>query len=106
MHGELFFDGACSGNPGFGGGGFSLHLEGEKVAEGGVFINNPNCTNNIAEYHGLLEGLKQARSLVSPSHSLSLGVYGDSEVVINQVISLHNLLSFHRFCGHINIYAA
>jgi ribonuclease HI len=80
---KLYFDGASRGNPG-------------KASYGGVIIlaygDNTELTtycgllpkgssNNVAEYVGLLEGLKKATHLCIDE----LEVYGDSKLVINQM---------------------
>jgi ribonuclease HI len=54
--GELFTDGACSGNPGPGGWGFVLRVDGvEREGSGG----EPRTTNNRMELLGAIEGLRQ-----------------------------------------------
>ena len=78
---KLYFDGASRGNPG-------------KASYGGVIITPfdtelityknvlPDKTsNNVAEYTGLLEGLKIANMYCIEN----LEVYGDSILVINQL---------------------
>jgi ribonuclease HI len=83
---KLYFDGASRGNPGF-------------ASYGGVIISNfgdnnemityakvlpKGTSNNVAEYTGLLEGLKKAQELCIDD----LEVYGDSKLVINQMNGL------------------
>lgn len=75
-HVELFTDGACSGNPGPGGWGYVLRIDGvEREAAGG----EPRTTNNRMELLGAIEGLKsldgpcQVR-LVSDSQYLVKGL--------------------------------
>lgn len=96
----IYFDGGSRGNPGLAGAGAEV-----------VVVNNSNdtqaaatysvrkyCgdrqTNNYAEYHGLLAGLKQAKlciehySLTSPLSQnplFQLQIYGDSLLIINQL---------------------
>ncbi|NBO25032.1 MAG: reverse transcriptase-like protein, partial [Chlamydiae bacterium] len=75
----LHFDGGAVPNPGNAGCGFVVCLDGGKCHKGGKFIGR--ATNNIAEYTGLLEGLKLAQTL----GVTSLKVFGDSKLVINQM---------------------
>ncbi|MCA1812369.1 MAG: ribonuclease HI family protein [Halobacteriales archaeon] len=78
MKGTLWFDGASRGNPGPGGAGAVLLVEGERVR---VSEPLPRATNNVAEYHGLIAGLRAARDQ-GVTH---LEVRGDSELVLFQM---------------------
>lgn len=97
----LFFDGGSRGNPGISGSGSYLKVISNKegydhepsVKEWNVcHYCGSNCTNNVAEYTGLLEGLKQTamevesycKSKNSNAH-ISLTVKGDSNLIINQM---------------------
>lgn len=77
---KLFFDGACKKNPGPGSYGFVIYtpskdkITGYKKLEGTV-------TNNIAEYNGLLNGMKKALELGIKN----IEIYGDSQLVIKQM---------------------
>ena len=75
----LYFDGASKRNPGPAGYGFVIK-DGDRVIETG---HGPLgiATNNIAEYTGLIEGLKAVAALKPPQ----VMVHGDSDLVINQV---------------------
>ncbi len=76
----LQFDGGSSGNPGPGGSGAVLfNNSGEIIAK--LSQGHKKCTNNEAEYLGLIIGLERA---------IELGIYylnveGDSLLVINQL---------------------
>jgi len=77
---KLFYDGACQGNPGKTGLGVVLvspeGSEAATIAKAGQF-----GTNNTAEYDALYLGLKLALH-----HKVdALAVYGDSQLVTNQV---------------------
>ena len=49
----LFFDGACKNNPGIGAGAYVIKNDrSETVTKGGIYLNS--CTNNQAEYLGLI----------------------------------------------------
>src|SRR5690554_2347861 len=80
MH-QLFFDGSCNPNPGPTGLGAVLYgLNGEEVAV--VCERGEDGTNNTAEYDSVIEGMKLALSKGIDE----LEVYGDSKLVINQIL--------------------
>jgi ribonuclease HI len=96
----LRFDGACRFNPGPGGAGAVLygvpaHCGAQFVVEDAVAVTRGwqmlwlgaarlgTCTNNVAEYQGLLLGLKALLRL--RVRDIELIVQGDSQLVINQV---------------------
>jgi ribonuclease H / adenosylcobalamin/alpha-ribazole phosphatase len=76
----LHFDGGSRGNPGPAAYGFVLDRpNGEQLAAAGEAIGV--ATNNVAEYRGLIEGMRRASELgVS-----RLTVHGDSKLVIEQM---------------------
>jgi probable phosphoglycerate mutase len=76
----LHFDGGSRGNPGPAAYGFVLDRPGgEQLAEGGEAIGV--ATNNVAEYRGLIEGMRRAGEL----GVRRLTVHGDSKLVIEQM---------------------
>ena len=89
MH-ELFFDGAARSNPGPASYGYVVKdVGGRTVAEGADYIGE--TTNNVAEYMGLIYGLKAALKIgVS-----ELAVYGDSLLVINQMKGVYGVGAPH-----------
>lgn len=80
----LFFDGASRGNPGHASSSFVIFNEllGKVVAQAGRYLGQE--TNNVAEYNGLLDGLKEA----SRQNLHDVAVRGDSKLVISQVQGL------------------
>ena len=74
------FDGCSKGNPGPAGAGAVIYKNNVEIWSGIDFVGT-RTTNNVAEYHGLLLGLKNAISL----GITSLKVQGDSLLVINQM---------------------
>jgi len=76
----LRFDGGARPNPGPGAGAYWIQSSsGETVSRGGVYLDQ--CTNNIGEYMGLIEGLKAASRLgVKRLH-----IEGDSMLAICQI---------------------
>jgi ribonuclease HI len=75
----LFFDGACKGNPGAGGAGWVIFTKERTLGFGWRFLDD--CTNNVAEYQGLVDGLTYALE-----HDIkNLDVRGDSKLVVMQV---------------------
>ncbi|HLB59185.1 MAG TPA: ribonuclease HI family protein [Bdellovibrionota bacterium] len=77
---SLYTDGASRGNPGEGGAGVVLvDHNGREVTTLSRYLGL--VTNNAAEYHALLLGLKEAQSL----HTRRLKVFMDSELVVKQL---------------------
>lgn len=73
-------DGGSRGNPGPGGAGIIVRdPSGEVVACGGSFLGT--VTNNVAEYEGLLWGMRAARALGATEVRLR----ADSELVVKQM---------------------
>jgi ribonuclease HI len=76
----IYFDGGARNNPGPAGYGVVVaEPQGSPILMRGRYIGN--ATNNVAEYQGLIEGLKLALEL-KLEHVL---VRGDSQLVINQM---------------------
>jgi ribonuclease HI len=77
---RLFTDGAARGNPGpAGAGAVIISPEGHIVARVGKFLGEE--TNNVAEYMGLIIGLKRAKAMGIKE----LDVLADSELVVKQL---------------------
>jgi len=86
----LYFDGGALGNPGVGGAGYLLYRDSPQpphvtatapFTEAAVRMIGTNCTNNQAEYTGLIHGLQAAVA----RGVRTITVYGDSELVIKQM---------------------
>jgi ribonuclease HI len=76
----LHFDGGSRGNPGPAGAGVVLHdAEGRALVEVGFYLGR--MTNNMAEYHGLLNGLDAALRL----GAREIAIFADSELVVRQL---------------------
>ena len=87
----LRFDGSCNPNPGEGGSGYEIFESNEStIVEGQFYVGN-SCTNNVAEYFGLIAGLKRLRD--SPHEIGHLDIEGDSELVINQLKRIYDVKS-------------
>ena len=80
MKARLFTDGGARGNPGPAAYGFVLEAEDETVlaAEGAAI---GVATNNVAEYSGLIAGLRRAIELAVPD----VEVVSDSELMVKQM---------------------
>jgi ribonuclease HI len=77
---RLYCDGAARGNPGpAGAGAVIVNPGGHIVAKVGKFLGEE--TNNVAEYMGLILGLKRAKAMGIKE----LEVLADSELVVKQV---------------------
>jgi ribonuclease HI len=77
---RLFTDGAARGNPGpAGAGAVIVSADGHIVAKIGKFLGD--STNNVAEYMGLILGLKRAKAIGIKE----LDVLCDSELLVKQL---------------------
>ncbi len=79
-HTRLYTDGAARGNPGpAGAGAVIVNPGGHIVAKIGKFLGE--STNNVAEYMGLILGLKRAKAMGIKE----LDVFSDSELLVKQL---------------------
>jgi ribonuclease HI len=77
---RIFSDGAARGNPGpAGAGAVLLDQKGNVLARLGRFLGRQ--TNNVAEYHGLLLGLRHAQEM----GAREVEVRADSQLMIRQL---------------------
>jgi len=77
---RLYTDGAARGNPGpAGAGAVIVNPDGHIVAKVGKFLGD--STNNVAEYMGLILGLKRAKAMGIKE----LDVLADSELMVKQL---------------------
>jgi ribonuclease HI len=82
MNIQLQFDGASKGNPGLGGSGAVIIKNGILI-DSISYTHKNRVTNNVAEYYGLLIGL---RLLIKNNLSKeNITIEGDSKLVIEQV---------------------
>ncbi|MBM4274054.1 MAG: ribonuclease HI family protein [Deltaproteobacteria bacterium] len=86
----LYCDGASSGNPGPAGAGFILiDPDGEIRLERGDYLGE--ATNNVAEYRGLILGLKATLNLGVQK----IQVYSDSELLVRQLNRIYRVKAPH-----------
>jgi ribonuclease HI len=84
----VHFDGGSRGNPGPAGIGVTVcDEEGTPLYELAEFLGR--CTNNVAEYTGLLRGLSAAKSL----GAAKLLVHSDSELLVRQINGIYKVKS-------------
>jgi len=77
---RLYTDGAARGNPGpAGAGAVIVSPDGHIVAKVGKFLGD--STNNVAEYMGLILGLRRAKAMGIKE----LDVFSDSELLVKQL---------------------
>jgi probable phosphoglycerate mutase len=85
---EMYFDGCSKGNPGLSGAGAVIYKNGQEIWSNSYFVSD-NSTNNIAEYFGLIRGLKRAIKM-KITHLI---VKGDSQLIIKQMLGEYQVKS-------------
>ena len=85
---KLQFDGCSKSNPGIAGAGAVIYKFNKEISTRIQFVGN-SSTNNVAEYTGLIIGLKDAINLGIKQ----LTVEGDSLLVINQMNGIYKVKS-------------
>ena len=93
---KLQFDGCSKSNPGFAGAGAVIYKLDKEISTIVQFVGNKE-TNNVAEYTGLIVGLKEAINL----NIKRIEVEGDSMLVIKQMkgewaVKSNNLLHLYN----------
>ena len=83
---SLYFDGCSKGNPGQAGIGAVLYEGDTEIWAAARYIGDKR-TNNEAEYRALIMGLEEA----SERRIEELTVFGDSQLVINQVNGVYKV---------------
>lgn len=81
-HINLFFDGASKNNPGPSAGGWCITDVDESELVYGWSFTGENCTNNEAEYDGLLSALNYLKKV---QYEGKCEIRGDSKLVIQQI---------------------
>jgi ribonuclease HI len=85
-----YIDGSSFGNPGESGCGIVLQSEEGTVLEQiGLYLGH--ATNNVAEYEGLLQCLNLARKY----GAISLTVFSDSQLLVNQMNGSYRVKKAH-----------
>ena len=84
----LQFDGCSKGNPGLAGAGAVIFNYENEIWGASKFVGS-NCTNNEAEYNGLIMGLEKALELGIKD----LSVEGDSLLIIKQMLGEYKVKS-------------
>ena len=81
-------DGAARGNPGPAAGAAVLYdADGQPLCRVAVYLGT--ATNNVAEYTGLLAGLREA----SECGATEIDVYADSELMVRQLLGRYQVRS-------------
>lgn len=94
----LYFDGLCEPiNPrGIACYGFVIYKNGIKVHEEGGFVGagmfGDDVSNNVAEYTALIKGLEWL--IENGMNNEEIIVYGDSQLVINQLNNLYTVRAY------------
>jgi len=89
MYITAFTDGSAKPNPGMGGFGYVLYVDGSQIIGRGAYIaGRTDVTNNEAEYRAIIAALQHSK-IIRAQHrrpeNVSLIVYLDSELVVKQV---------------------
>lgn len=101
---KLFFDGSCGPkNPGgIAGFGWKIYgMDGAEIkSDHGEVCRGPGATNNIAEWAAIRNGL---RFLKDQKWSGTVEIYGDSQLVINQLngeykVRKDTLIPYYKEC--------
>ena len=98
---KLYFDGSCTKNPG-GIAGFSWRIlddcDVEIAQNNGEACRGPSATNNIGEWHAVLDGLK---FLAENNFTGQVEILGDSQLVVCQLsgsykVRKETLIPYHN----------
>jgi len=85
----LYTDGASRGNPGDAAWAYVIVQDGSVAASCSGFIGT--ATNNVAEYHAVINGLRAARAFTRGR----LEVRSDSELVVRQLTGQYRITKEH-----------
>ncbi|NLB00487.1 MAG: ribonuclease HI family protein [Methanomicrobiales archaeon] len=85
----LYTDGASRGNPGDAAWAYVIVRDGSVVASRSGFIGT--ATNNVAEYHAVINGLRAAQEFTSGR----LDIRSDSELVVRQFTGRYRITKEH-----------
>ena len=90
----LYFDGCSKGNPGPSGSGAMIKYQGNMTVTNDISLCEyvGNTTNNVAEYKGLILGLKYLNHL-NQLNLKYLIIKGDSMLVINHMLGKYKVKS-------------
>ncbi len=91
---KLVFDGGSKGNPGPGYGSYCIRTPGGVWGEPVRCDFGADMTNNEAEYRALIEGLAGLAEACDPARC-SVIVYGDSQLVLRQVMGVYRTRKAH-----------
>ncbi len=86
----LYFDGCSKGNPGPAGSGAMIKYDNENMNDISLCEYVGNTTNNVAEYKGLILGLKYFKDNLNIKH---LTIKGDSMLVIHHMTGKYKVKS-------------
>ncbi len=90
----IYTDGASRGNPGPASYGFTISDGNHKLLyEEGKYIGI--TTNNVAEYTAVLEALKCIKEKFTKNYPLSIALYADSKLVVEQLSGRYKMKSPH-----------
>ncbi len=90
----IYTDGASRGNPGQASYGFTISDGNRKLLyEEGRYIGI--TTNNVAEYTAVLEALKYIKEKFAKNNPVSIELFADSKLVVEQLSGRYKMKSPH-----------
>ncbi len=89
----IYTDGGSLNNPGQAAYAFVISFNGNIVQETGKAIGI--ATNNVAEFTGLIEALKSAKTYIKEKHIESIQVYSDSQLMVRQLNGEYKVKKSH-----------
>jgi ribonuclease HI len=94
---QIVFDGGSKGNPGPGYGSFAIFHSDDLILHEQIELGDW-VTNNEAEYRTLVKALERVLELVGAhSKETRVVIYGDSQLVVNQVNGLWKIKKAELF---------
>ena len=87
----IYTDGASRGNPGHSASGYSIIMNGKRIAGGAKY--NGNATNNFAEYNAVILALEWCRDNIASRKECAVNLYSDSELVVRQLGGVYKVKS-------------
>lgn len=104
---SLYFDGGCKPNPGQGYGSYEIVTDRSLYQSKNTLIQFGFMTNNMAEYHAMLHGIKKLwhdskhgnviglDGMGLPPSQINLSIYSDSQILVKQLNGVYGCRVAH-----------